>query len=343
MAKPYLAFLGEGTSAAQCKTAFGLRDWCRSDVIAQFALPGCSVDLGIPWMSPREAALRGARSLVIGIAPIGGAIPETWWPVLFAALEAGLNIVSGMHAKLATVPGLADAAAAGGRTLHDVRHSDRVFAVATGQKRSGRRLLTVGTDCAIGKKYAALAITSALGAKGIAAHFRATGQTGILIAGGGVAIDAVAADFVAGAAESLSPSNDPDHWDIVEGQGALCHPAYAGVTLGLIHGTQPDALVLCHDPARTHLESYPSYPIPDIGYVMNQYIAAARLTNPQVRFVGIGLNTSNLSDAARKRLFSDLTTRFALAAFDPIRDGGAVVAKMLVEEFSGEVHREAPN
>jgi uncharacterized NAD-dependent epimerase/dehydratase family protein len=336
IAKPYLAFLGDGTSPAQCKTAFGLRDWCRSDVVGQYGLAGCAVDLGIPWMSPGDAAAGGARSLVIGVAPVGGAIPESWWPVLFASLEAGLDIVSGMHTRLASVPGLADAASDGGRTLHDVRRNERVFGVATGRRRSGRRLLTVGTDCAIGKKYAALAITDALHSLGVHAEFRATGQTGILIAGRGVALDAVVSDFVAGAAEWLSPANDSDHWDVVEGQGALCHPAYAGVTLGLIHGTQPDALVLCHDPGRKHLASFPEYPIPDLKTAMDQYVAAARLTNPQSRFVGMTVNTSELDEPARTRLFSELTARFGLPACDPIRDGAGLIARRLLEEFSTE-------
>ncbi len=131
----------------------------------------------------------------------------------------------------------------------------------TGRKRSGQRVLTVGTDCALGKKYTALALTQALQAQGAKATFRATGQTGIMIAGAGVAIDAVIADFIAGAAETLSPDNAPDHWDVIEGQGALFHPAYAGVTLGLLHGSQPDALVLCHDPSRTTIEDYPHMPV----------------------------------------------------------------------------------
>jgi uncharacterized NAD-dependent epimerase/dehydratase family protein len=336
--KPYLAFLGESTSPAQCKTAFGLRDWCVGDLVGQYGLPGCAVDLGIPWMTPREAAAHGARSLVIGVAPVGGAIPQAWWPALFAALEAGLDIVSGMHTRLATLPGLKDAAAARGRSLHDLREAERVFSVATGRKRTGRRLLTVGTDCAIGKKYAALAITQALRVRGVPADFRATGQTGILIAGSGIAIDAIVADFVAGAAESLSPSNDAAHWDVVEGQGALCHPAYAGVTLALVHGTQPDALVLCHDPLRQHLEGFADYALPDLAAVMHQYITAARLTNSEARFVGVGLNTSRLANEARDRLCRELTDRFGVPVFDPIRDGGTVIAQRLLEEFPLTTH-----
>jgi len=333
IAKPYLAFLGDGTSAAQCKTAFGLRDWCPGDLVGQYGLPGCTVDLGIPWLVPHEAAALGARSLVIGVAPVGGSIPQAWWPVLFLALEGGLDIVSGMHTRLAEIPELANAAAANGRRLHDVRHTERAFGVATGRRRSGRRLLTVATDCAIGKKYAALAITKALRSRGVAADFRATGQTGILIAGSGVAIDAVVCDFVAGAAESLSPAGAVDHWDIVEGQGALSHPAYAGVTMGLVHGTQPDALVLCHDTTRPHLLGYPEYPMPDLQAAMEQYLAAARLTNPQVRFVAVTLNTSGQTHLEREDLYSRLSDRFGLPVCDPIREGCAAIADRLLTEF----------
>ena len=243
LTKPYLLFLGDATSLLDCKTAAGLRDWCPADVVWQYGLPACGVDLGLPALTPIAAAARGARSLVIGVAPTGGAIPPAWWPTLFAALEAGLDLVSGMHTRLGDIPGLGAEARRLGRTLFDVRHAGRFFGAATGLKRSGRRLLTVGMDCAIGKKYTALALTRDLRARGCVATFRATGQTGIMIAGGGVAIDAVVADFISGAAEWLSPANVADHWDIVEGQGSLFHPAYAGVTLGLIHGTQPDALV----------------------------------------------------------------------------------------------------
>jgi uncharacterized NAD-dependent epimerase/dehydratase family protein len=329
LAKPYLLFLGASTSLGECKTAAGLRDWCPDDVIGQHALEGCRVDLGLPWLSPQAAVEAGARSLVIGVAPVGGAIPPAWWPVLTAALEAGLDLVSGMHTRLRSVPGLAAAADAHGRHLHDVRHTDRLFQAATGVKRAGRRVLTVGTDCALGKKYTALALCAALRRRGVAATFRATGQTGILIAGAGVAVDAVVADFIAGAAEWLSPVNDPAHWDVIEGQGALFHPAYAGVTLGLVHGSQPDALVLCHDPSRTHLEGFPGFPLPTLRSAMEQYLTAARLTNPRVRIAGISLNTSRLEDAQRERLKRDLEGEFAMPVIDPIRDGAARIAEAL--------------
>src|SRR6185503_8511421 len=170
--------------------------------------------------------------------------------------------------------------------------------VASGRRRTGRRLLTVGTDCAVGKKYTALALARELRARGVDATFRATGQTGILIAGSGIPIDAVVSDFVAGAAETLSPDAAPDHWDVVEGQGSLFHPAYAGVTLGLVHGTQPDLLVLCHEASRREIDDYPDHPIPLLAEALRRYREAAALTNPGVEWLGVSLNTGGLAAAA---------------------------------------------
>jgi uncharacterized NAD-dependent epimerase/dehydratase family protein len=333
LSKPYLLFLGDAISFLDCKTAAGLRDWCPADVIGQHALPACTVNLGIPSLTPIEAAARGARSLVIGVAPVGGAIPPAWWPTLFAALEAGLDLVSGMHTRLAEIPDLGASAARLGRELFDVRHADRRFAAGSGRKRSGRRVLTVGMDCAIGKKYTALALTKALSERGVEATFRATGQTGIMICGRGVAIDAVVADFIAGAAEWLSPDNRADHWDVVEGQGSLFHPAYAGVTLGLVHGTQPDAMVLCHDPRRHTIDDFPHCPLPTLHDAMAQYLAAARITNRQARFIGISLDTSRLDEAERVQLRERLEAQFELPVIDPMREGAARLAAAIEREY----------
>jgi len=333
LSKPYLLFLGASQSLTDCKTAAGLRDWCREDVVGQMRLPGGTVDLGLPWYSPAEGFAAGARSFVIGVAPVGGRIPEEWWPPLNAAAEAGLDVVSGMHMRLSSVPGLREASQARGVRLLDVRHSDRSFPAGTGTRRPGRRVLTVGTDCALGKKYTALALARALRQLGIAATFRATGQTGIMIAGGGVAIDAVVADFIAGAAEWLSPANDPMHWDVIEGQGALFHPAYAGVTLGLVHGSQPDALVLCHDPTRTTIEGYPDFPIPPLTEAMRQYLTAARVTNRGARFVGISLNTSGLDADKRRTTVAAIQEEFGLPVVDPMLDGAAAIAQALIAQF----------
>ena len=331
--KPYLLFLGDVTSFSDCKTAAGLRDWCREDVLGQYSLPPCTVDLEIPRHTPAAAAAAGARSLVIGVAPVGGAIPPAWWPALLDAVAAGLDVVSGMHTRLAAVPGLAEAARARGVRLVDVRHAERSFGAGTGIKRSGRRVLTVGTDCALGKKYTALALTRALQAAGRPATFRATGQTGIMIAGRGVAIDAVVADFIAGAAEWLSPANEADHWDVIEGQGALFHPAYAGVTLGLVHGSQPDALVLCHDPTRTTIDRFPHCPLPTLEAAIEQYLTAARVTNSQVRFVGVSLNTSTVTADERRHIVADTEARLGLPVIDPIRDGAGRIAAALLTAF----------
>jgi len=319
--RPYLLFTGDATDEGDAKTAFGLRDWIPDAVVGQWRLPAGTVDLGLPMLDPLAAHAANARSMVIGIAPVGGALPPSWQPPLLAALEAGLDLVSGLHTRLVDLPAIADAAARLGRQLHDVRHSSRRFPAGTGAPRSGRRLLAVGTDCALGKKYTALALARGLQARGHAADFRATGQTGIMIAGDGVAIDAVVADFIAGAAETLSPAAAADHWDVIEGQGSLFHPAYAGVTLGLLHGAQPDALVLCHDPTRTHIGDAPWIEIPPLAEVMRRYLEAARLTNADARFVAISLNTSKRDEAAALAIAASTAAAHGLPVFDPLRFG----------------------
>ncbi len=328
--KPYLLFLGDAEHFSQAKTAFGLRDWTAQACLGQFSLPGCKVSLDLPELKPAAAAAKGAASLVIGIAPVGGRVSTTWIPALFEAVAAGLDIVSGMHTPLAEVPGLAQAASAKGVRLVDVRRPPAGLPTGSGRKRSGKRLLTVGTDCALGKKYTALALTNALHDHGVDADFRATGQTGILIAGSGIPLDAVVSDFCAGAAECISPDAAPEHWDIVEGQGSLFHPAYAGVTLGLVHGSQPDALVLCHDPARTRLFAFPDFPTPPLDVAIERYLEAARLTNPAVCMVGISFNTSALDPVARASLLADTEQRLGLPCFDPLKTPlDAVVQRIL--------------
>ncbi|MFN5010128.1 MAG: DUF1611 domain-containing protein [Gammaproteobacteria bacterium] len=325
---PYLLFLGDERNDSNAKTAFGVRQWRPEACIAQWSLPGGTVDIGLPRLTPAEAVAQGARSMLIGIAPVGGKISPQWITPICAAIEAGLDIVSGMHTRLGSVDAIREAAARCGRTLHDVRHSEVRFPVGTGARRSGKRLLTVGTDCALGKKYTALALTRAFQAAGHAATFRATGQTGILISGAGVAIDAVVADFIAGAAEWLSPANAPEHWDLIEGQGSLLHPSYAGVSLGLLHGSQPDALVLCHDPARLHIEDHPDFPIPPLEEVMDLHLRHARRVNPAARFVGIALNTSKMTQADAAALLEATARRHGLPAVDPLRSDLTPVVRL---------------
>jgi uncharacterized NAD-dependent epimerase/dehydratase family protein len=328
--KPYLLFLGKTRNEAFAKTARGLVDWCREDCVGQWRLSESTISVGLPDMSAGEGVRAGARTLIIGVAPIGGRIDEVWLPSLVEALGAGLDLVGGLHSRLADVPVLAETADRLRRKLVDVRQPQPGIPIATGRKRSGKRLLTVGTDCALGKKYTALALAKALRENNAPVDFRATGQTGILISGSGIPIDAVVADFIAGAAESLSPDNDPKHWDIIEGQGSLFHPAYAGVTLGLIHGSQPDAMVLCHDPLRFKLNGFPDYPMPKLNVAVARYLEAASLTNPAARFAGVSLNTSKMSEAAAREAMRATKEELRLPCFDPMRGGANRIAHLLL-------------
>lgn len=320
---PYLLFLGDTVEPGYAKTAFGLRDWAGDRCIGEWSLPEGRVSTGLPRLSPSEAAARGARSLVIGVANPGGLIPDSWIPELLAAIDAGLDVIAGMHARLNDIAALRDAAARTGSTLIDLRVPPANLPIGTGRKRTGRRLLTVGTDCALGKKYTALAIARGLAARGVDATFRASGQTGIMIAGAGIAIDAVVADFATGAAELLSPDAAVDHLDVIEGQGSLFHPGYAPVSLALLHGSQPDLFIVCHQPGRDTILGTPGYCIPPIEAVIEQTVLLGRLTNPAIRCVGISLNTAAMSAADAARVIEETTSRLGYPVADPIRGGDA--------------------
>jgi uncharacterized NAD-dependent epimerase/dehydratase family protein len=325
---PYLLFLGDGDRA---KTAQGIAHWRPERCAGQIRLPGCTADLGLEELSVGEAARRGVRTLVIGVAPHGGQLPPAWVQVIVDALAAGLDVASGLHTRVSEHPRIREAARASGCKVFDVRHPAQDFAVATGLPRSGHRLLTVGTDCESGKMYASLALEAEMRRRGINVDFRATGQTGILIAGAGVAVDAVVSDFVAGAAEWLAPANEADHWDVIEGQGSLFHPAYAGVTLGLVHGSQAEALVLCHDAARKHVIGYPTYPLPSFGECIEAYERTARLTNPLARCIGLSINTSKLDPAAAEAYLRAAEAETGLPCVDPVRGSPARLIDALVQ------------
>jgi uncharacterized NAD-dependent epimerase/dehydratase family protein len=329
MHPPYLLFLGDVQDQLAAKTAHGLVDWRPERCRAQLRLPGCKADCGLPEMSVREAAAAGCRTMIVAVANSGGWLAEHWVPVIVEALEAGMDVASGLHQRLSDIPAVAEAAARHGRALFDVRHPKERFRTGTGIKRSGKRLLTVGTDCSCGKKYTALALERELLARGRKATFRGTGQTGVMISGRGVAIDAVVADFIAGAAEWLSPDNDPDHWDVIEGQGSLFHPAFAGVTLGLIHGSQPDAIVLCHEPTRTHMRGLPHQKLPGLRECLDANLAAARLTNPAVRAVGVAIDTHLLEPARREAYLARVEDELGLPTVDPIATGVGRIADAL--------------
>lgn len=318
---PYLVFLGDTREPLFAKTAFGLADWARERCIGEWSCGDTRVTTGLPRVSPRQAREKGARSLVIGVANYGGIIQENWMPTLLDALEAGLDLIGGMHAKLQDIEPLRTAAARLGRRLIDVRIPPANIPVANGRKRTGKRLLTVGTDCALGKKYSALALARAFRDRGVEADFRATGQTGILISGRGIPMDAVVSDFEAGAAEMLSPDGPPQHWDVIEGQGSLFHPSYAAVSLGLLHGSQPDVLVVCHQAGRTHILGKSDYLLPSLEETIDLNLRLGSRTNPDIRCAGISLNTSRLDDGAARDLMAIHSQRLGMPVADPIRGG----------------------
>jgi uncharacterized NAD-dependent epimerase/dehydratase family protein len=319
--QPYLLFLGDVTEAPYAKTAFGLRDWASDLCIGEYALPQATISTGLPRLAPAQARLRGARALVIGIANTGGVLQRSWIPALVESLEAGLDVVSGMHARLAQQEEIRNAAERHGRRLVDIRTPPSNIPIATGRKRSGQRLLTVGTDCALGKKYTALALTRAFRKRSVDAEFRATGQTGILISGAGIPMDAVVADFVSGAAEMLTPDAAENHWDVVEGQGSVFHPSYSGVSLGLLHGTQPDVLVLCHKVGRDRILDLEDYATPSLEEAIELHERLARRTNPRARCAGVSLNTSSLGEEEARATLAEHAARLRLPVADPMRGG----------------------
>jgi uncharacterized NAD-dependent epimerase/dehydratase family protein len=332
VAKPYLLFLGDVPDQLAAKTAQGVVDWRPEWCLGQLRLPGCKADCEIPDMTIAQGLEAGARTMVVGVVNPGGVLPEHWVSVIVEALDAGLDVATGLHKRLGSVPEIAEAAARNGRKLHDLRFSDVAFQTGKGSRRPGLRLITVGTDCAVGKKYTALALEKEMLARGLNAEFRATGQTGVLIAGRGVAIDAVVADFIAGAAEWLTPANEPDHWDVVEGQGSLFHPSFAGVTLGLLHGAQPDAFVVCHEPTRTRMRNV-AHPLPSIAEVIERTIVEGQLTNPGIQCIGIAVNTEALDEAAALELLEATATKYSLPSVDPMRTGVAAIVDELVRRF----------
>lgn len=322
--QPYLLFLGDITDKEFAKTAFGLAHWARDKCVGEFALEKARVTAGLPTMTPTQAVEAGARAMLIGVANPGGVITWSWRDALVEALEAGLDIVSGLHTKLDSIPSLKETAERCGRRLIDIRRPPAEIPIGTGRKRTGRRLLTVGTDCALGKKYTALALHEEFVRRDIDADFRATGQTGIMIAGSGVPMDAVVSDFESGAAEMLSPDADPAHWDVIEGQGSLFNPSYAAVSLGLLHGSQPDVFVVCHDPTREYIIGLDGFHLPSLEEVIDLTIRMGRLTNPAIRCGGISLNTSSLDAEEAERVMAQTSERLhGLPVADPVRRGPA--------------------
>lgn len=331
---PYLLFLADAKEVLSLKVAKGVVDWRPQSCIGEIALPDCTVSLGVPRLTLAEAKEQGAKTLVIGMNNAGGTIAAHWIPTIMQAIECGYDIASGLHQRLSDIDEIREAAQRHNCQLFDVRHTEAALETATGLRRPGKRLLTVGTDCSVGKMYTALAIEKSMRARQFDAEFVATGQSGIFISGKGLAIDCVVADFISGAVEQLSPANNADHWDIIEGQGSLFHPSFAGVTLGLVHGAQADAMVLCHVENRSRMRGMKAHALPGLEETMAMNLQAARLTNPDAQFVGIAVNTVDLSDSDSQAVLGRYAADFGLPCVDPVRTGVEAVVDRIAELYT---------
>jgi uncharacterized NAD-dependent epimerase/dehydratase family protein len=318
---PYLLFLGDAPDQLAAKVAQGIKDWRPDHAVGQFRLPGCGADLGLADLTLQQARTAGAQTLVIGVANRGGVISQAWKKVLVMALEEGFDLASGLHNLLRDELDLVAVAEACGRSLHDVRVPSVKYPIASGIKRTGKRCLAVGTDCSVGKMYTALAMDLEMKKRGMKSSFRATGQTGILVTGDGVPLDAVIADFMAGSVEWLTPDNDGDHWDHIEGQGSIFHVSYSGVSMALIHGGQPDAVILSHEPTRTHMRGLPGYGLQSLEALRDTVLPLARIANPACQVVGVSVNTQHLSETDALSYLADVELRMGLPAVDPFRQG----------------------
>jgi uncharacterized NAD-dependent epimerase/dehydratase family protein len=292
-----------------------------------------------------EGLARGADAVLVGIAPQGGRLPDEWREWLAEALDHGCDLWNGLHTFLADDPMLAAKAQARGRRIHDLRRPPVGLPIASGLAKRVEPfvVLTVGTDCNVGKMTAQLQLTSRLGERGLRTRFVATGQTGIMIEGWGIAVDAVVADFVAGAAEKLvlEGSRDADIV-LVEGQGSINHPGYSGVTLGLLHGSCPDALILCHQSTREYIGDYREEAwlrIPPLGQYVRWYESIAAAVHP-TRVIAVSLNTHDLGDADARQACRQAERETGLPATDPVRfDPGPLVDAVLTARQS---HLTAP-
>ena len=272
----------------------------------------------------REGLAFKPEAILIGIAPQGGRLPEHWRTWLAEALDAGCDIWSGLHTFLADDPMLVERAGANGRKLLDLRKPPADLPVATGLAKDVDPLvvLTVGTDCNVGKMTAQLQLVDKLRKRGMRTNFVATGQTGIMIVGSGISVDAVVSDFTAGAAERLvlEASHDADIV-LVEGQGSINHPGYSGVTLSLLHGSCPDALILCHQASRVYLGDYREaswVKIPPLTDYIRWYQDIGSAVHP-TKVVGICLNTYDLDDAAARDAIARVEQETGLPCTDPVR------------------------
>ena len=336
--QPRVAILAEGQLARHtAKTAIGVIRYAPYPVVAVIdsthassdAADAIGVGKGIPVVATVDDAIaRGATVVLIGTAAPGGRIADAYRGHLSRALESGLTVWNGLHERVLADAALRAAAEHGGGRVWELREPPPDLSIGGHrERRRGTRVaLTVGSDAAVGKMTVALELVRALERAGKRAAFVATGQTGIAIAGAGIAVDAVVADFIAGAAERMvCDAAENADWVVVEGQGSLTHPGFSGVTLGLLHGSAPDALILCHDASRTEVKGFPGLRLKPLRELIGLYESAAAWSRPvgaRIPVVAVALNTSLLDDAAVMRATEAAARETGLPAADPVRDGG---------------------
>lgn len=327
--KRRMVLLTEGHSNPHtAKTATGLLRYCPDECVgvidSHHAGHSVSHFLGsggdLKFISSLDEA-PSANTLVIGIAPPGGKIPLSWRPIILGAIERGLNVLSGLHDFLLDDPEFREAAERKGTHLIDVRRNHfKEISRRRGLSNNCLRIHTVGHDCSIGKMVVSLEVSRGLEKRGLDSHFIATGQTGIMIAGSGLPLDCIVADFVAGAAEQLVLENQHHSILVVEGQGSLVHPSYSGVTLSLLHGCLPHALFLCFEAGRASVGGIEHVPIPELSRIAELFQTMASIHQP-CEIIGIGMNGRKVSPEIAKEIAQRIEDDMQLPVVDVIRDG----------------------
>ncbi|MEA2364806.1 MAG: hypothetical protein QOI32_318 [Thermoleophilaceae bacterium] len=350
-----LAIFAEGLFAKHTgKTAHGVIRYGNRDVVAVIdsTCAGRTANEVEPFcLHPApivatldEAIEYGAETLLIGVAPPGGKLDPAWRPTLLAAIEAGLSLEAGLHTQLNADAELREAAERRGVALRDLREAPPDLTVPEGphsRPDSVRVVHSVGSDTVIGKKVVTLELDRAARERGLRSVYVPTGQTGVAIAGWGIAVDHVISDYVAGAAERLVHEG-AERGDLlfVEGQGALFHPAYSGVTLGLLHGSAPDLLVLVHKPNATHNRNYPDLPIPPLNELIAAYESVGSRVRP-VSVAAIALNTSDLDDAEARASIAEAERETGLVADDVVRFGPERVLEAVLAALDTQAKKPA--
>ena len=285
---------------------------------------------GIPVVGTLSEA-PPADTLIIGIAPPGGKIPKPWRPILLEAIYRGMNVVSGLHDFLNDDPEFYRAAGENNVRLVDLRHSDEhEVAHREGIREGCLRVHTVGNDCSCGKMLAAVEVARGLKHVGVDAKFVATGQTGMLVEGDGCAVDRVISDFVSGAAERLVLANQKHDVIVIEGQGSLFHPRYSCVTLGLLHGSMPDGLILCCEMGRKTIFNMPGFPLAPLDKVKEFYEAAGSIMHP-CWVIGVAFDSHNFSDADADAERKRIRNLLGLPACDVLRHGPQELVEAVLE------------